>query len=82
MENKIQRDLAEGQLTDLIRRHSEQNFRLMIMCDQGRWSISLSVPEKEVHGEMPYIGWLVGTGASFTEAWTSRQPKQPFHTDE
>jgi len=82
MDSKLQRDLAEGELIDLIRRHAQQNFRLMIMCDQGRWSITLSVPEKELRGEMPYIGWLVGTGASFTEAWTSRQSKQPFPTDE
>lgn len=82
MENKTQRDWAEGQLIDLIRRHDEQNFRLTILCDQGRWSVSLSVPEKELRGEMPYIGWLVGTGASFTEAWSNRQSKQPFRTDE
>lgn len=78
MENKTQRDLAEGQLIDLVRRHNQQNFRLTVLCDKGRWSVSLSVPEPGIKGEMPYIGWLVGTGASFTEAWTSRETQQPF----
>jgi len=77
MESKTQRDLAEGQLIDLVRRHNEQNFRLTILCDRGRWSISLSVPEKELRGEIPHIGWMVGTGASFTEAWANRQSQQP-----
>lgn len=82
MENKTKRDLAEGQLIDLVHRHDEQNFRLTMVCDQGRWSVSMSVPEKQLRGDMPYIGWFVGSGSSFTEAWTSRQSKQPFPTDE
>lgn len=78
MENKIQRDLAEGQLIDLIRRHDEQNFRLTILCDKGLWSISMTVPENELRGEIPYIARRVGTGASFTEAWANRETQQPF----
>lgn len=82
MENKTQRDLAEGQLIDLVRHHDHQNFRLTILCDQGRWSISMSVPEKELKGEIPHIGWQIGTGANFTEAWVNRQSQQPFRADE
>lgn len=82
MESKLQRDRAEGELIDLVRRHSEQNFRLTVLCDQGRWSVSMSVPESELRGTIPYIGWLVGTGSSFTEAWTNRQLKQPFGANE
>lgn len=82
MESKLQRDRAEGELIDLVRRHSEQNFRLTVLCDKGRWSVSMTVPESELRGTIPYIGWLVGTGASFTEAWTNRQSGQPFRADE
>ena len=78
MENKTQRDFAEGELIDLIRRHDHQNFRLTVLCDGGRWSVALSVPEQEQRGKMPYIGWIVGTGANFTEAWTNKQTQQPF----
>lgn len=72
MESKEQRDAAEGDLIDLIRRNDAQNFRVAITCVDGRWHIAINdhdAPQTE-----PRSDRLVGAGATFTEAWTNLQP--------
>ena len=65
--DKFERDKAEGELIDLVRRNDAQNFTLMIACDRGRWTVTSEDHDTGGKG--------FGAGASFTEAWLSREPK-------
>ncbi len=42
MDSKEQRDQAEGDLIDLIRRNNAQNFRIAITCVEGLWHIVIN----------------------------------------
>jgi hypothetical protein len=72
MEHKEQRDEAEGDLIDLIRRNEPQNFAVEIVCQNGHWIVTLI--DYDIVAKNPASGKGIGYGNSFTEAWTNITP--------
>ena len=71
MRSKAERDEAENDLLDIVRRNDVQNFSVRILCSKGRWNCRV-VNYDATHVEAEA---MEGEGQSFTEAWQAMQPK-------
>jgi hypothetical protein len=72
MDSKEQRDEAEGDLLDLIRRNDAQNFLVTIICMEHRWRVE--VIDHDAKQTEPRSDRSIGEGDSFTEAWLRQEP--------
>lgn len=72
MESKEQRDAAEGDVIDLLRRNDTQNFKLTIVCCEGLWRVTVS--DHDAMATDPPSDTTVGIGKTFTEAWVGQMP--------
>jgi len=68
MNSKEQRNEAEGDLLDLIRRNDAQNFSVTII----RWCVE--VIDHDAKQTEPRSDRSIGEGDSFTEAWQRQVP--------
>lgn len=70
--DKHDRDSAEGDIIDLLRRNDAQNFRLTITCQGGQWTVE--VVDLDAPITYPRSDMTIGEGATFTEAWQAQNP--------
>jgi len=69
LDNKHDRDQAEGDVIDILRRNDAQNFKLSIGCAGGLWTVTVIDLDAQ-----PGANETVGSGRTFTQAWMNQKP--------
>jgi len=69
---KFDRDMAEGELIDLLRGHDLKNYTVTITRLNDVYTVT--AVDHETPGTNPPSNTCKGVGMNFTDAWLSQEP--------